>query len=450
MRRIVVRLSLITVVATVLAYGWLEYQTFTSIAALHRDSLRAVARDLAAALQPQDGAAAPVLNLPPAMRQTSPSGDQEYHYAVRAADGTVIYGNGWTMGPLPKSVTERDGVLYEHDPDGIGPQDFVGVAVSRIINGRTYWVQVEQSNDEHRILVRAIAEDFFDDGGWTILPLLLALLVGSILTIRKTLTPLDSLSRLAATIGPETPDVRLPEADIPSEILPMVRAFNLALDRLEDGYRLQREFTADAAHELRTPLAVLRAQIDLLPAGAETTTLRAGADTMSRLVQQLLTAARMDVLAVATDDRADLAAVAAEVTEFLSPLAIGDGKEIEVIGNDRPAIVRGHAEALFDALRNLAENALTYSPEGGVVTLKVAPNAIAVIDRGDGIVPEIRSQIFARFWRADRLRSGAGLGLSIVQRIAEAHGATLRIEDTPGGGATFRLTFPDLAEPQSE
>ena len=443
MRRIVLRLSLITAIATVIAYAVLEYQTFSSIGELHTDSLRGVARHLARSLILPPGRDRPLLVLPEGTKGFAKLAEREYHFAVRGPDGTIIHDNGWKVGPMPKAdPDEEDGTLYEHDPDGMGPEDYAGIVMPRIIDGKTYWVQVEQSNDQHLILVQAIAEDFFDDGGWAIIPFLLALLAGSILTIHKTLTPLDNLSWRAAQIGPDTNDIRLPEQDIPSEVLPLVRAFNKALDRLEDGYRMQREFTADAAHELRTPLAVLRAQVDLLPADRQTQSLRTGIETLTRLVAQMLMAARMDVLTVARDDVADLHEVALEVAEFLTPLAVRQCREIEVSGHDGPMPVRGNPEALFDALRNLAENALTHSPPGGVVSLDVGREEIAVVDRGSGISAEARPHLFARFWRADRNKSGAGLGLAIVQRIAEAHGAVLRVEDTPGGGATFRLVFP--------
>ncbi|GAB6052831.1 ATP-binding protein [Magnetospira thiophila] len=439
---------MITALATVLAYAWLEFETFNSIAYLHEDSLRSVARTLAKALQPGADPEHPFLVLPESLTVQDSSVAPEYHYAIRRMDGTVLYENGLPLGPLPQTLGEdEDGTLYEHDPDGIGPEDYVGIVLARVIQGTPYWIQVEQSSDTHMALVQAIAEDFFDDGGWAILPFLLALLIGSILTIRNTLTPLDRLSHMAATIGPDTPDVHLPEGQIPSEVLPLVQAFNMAIDRMQDGYRLQREFTADAAHELRTPLAVLRAQVDLMPSQEQAAPLRASVDTMARLVSQLLTAARMDILSVSSTEQADLHAVAVEVAQFLGPLAIKQGREIEVIGNTEPMLVRGNAEALFDALRNLAENALTHSPPKGMVSLRIGPHEVAVIDHGPGIAEIHRPHLFSRFWRADRNKSGAGLGLSIVARIAEAHGAAILLEDTPGGGATFYLKFPEKLDP---
>lgn len=439
MRRIIVRLSLITAAASVLAYAWLEYDALDTVRSLRNTGLESIAETIAASLKPgPDGALSPASLAPFA----NPGHGDEYHYAVRRTDGRTLLAKGGPFGPLPKSGTDGESVIYSYDPDGPGPANYVGVALPRVINGDTYWVQVEHANDDYKSLVKSISVDFFDDGGWTMIPLLLALLGSSILTIRGTLAPLDRLSHLAATIRPEMIDVRLPEDDVPREILPLVRAFNSALGRLDEGYRLQREFTADTAHELRTPLAVLRAQLDLLPPTLQTGAMRSGVDTMTRLVSQMLNAARVEQLSIDERDVVDLHNLALDIASYLGPVAIVAGKEIEVAGSDRAEFVRGHAEALFDALRNLVENALTHSEPGGIVTVFVAPREIRVIDRGAGIPPAQRVHLFSRFWRANPSKSGAGLGLSIVKKIADAHRAAVSVEETPGGGATFRLVFP--------
>lgn len=439
MRGIVVRLSVITAIASAAAYGWFEFQGLPSLAGLHEDSLRRAAVDIASDLVPGEEHDRPVLR-PAGPGSARGRIDPGTVFAVRDMGGAVLAGDGQPMGAPPAVfLSGEDGTLYEHAGDG---RRSIGMVMVKVVDGAAYLIQVEQDADDTLFLLRAVAEDFVDDGGWVILPILLALLTGSILTIRKTLAPLDRLSRRAAAIAPASTDVRLPEGEVPAEVLPLVRAFNRALDRLEEGYRLQREFTADAAHELRTPLAILRAQVDVMVPAPHAAPLREGVDTMARLVAQLLDAARMDAMPAGPMRVADLRAIAIGIAEFIGPLAIAQGKSVEVVGPEIPLQVTCDADAVFDALRNLAENALAHSPPGGVVTLACAPRDVAVIDRGSGIAPHQRAHLFCRFWRADRSRSGAGLGLTIVKRIAEIHGATVGVEDTPGGGATFRLRFP--------
>jgi signal transduction histidine kinase len=238
---------------------------------------------------------------------------------------------------------------------------------------------------------------------------------------------------------------------MPREVLPLVRAVNQALDRLEAGYEAQRGFIADAAHELRTPLAVLDAHLALI--GTPGAPIREDVAGMVRLVDQLLDLARLDALRIAPDDMVDLARLAVEVSAHLAPLALGQGRLIEVVGDDRPLPVRGAHDPLFRALRNLVENAVCHAPAGSTVSVELAVSAtgepvLRVIDRGPGIPPDLRAHVFERFWQGGRDRAdgskGAGLGLSIVARTMAAHGGSVSVEDTPGGGASFTLHFPPM------
>jgi signal transduction histidine kinase len=239
---------------------------------------------------------------------------------------------------------------------------------------------------------------------------------------------------------------------MPREVLPLVQAVNQALDRLEEGFRAQREFTADAAHELRTPLAILRTQIDMIADGEAAQSLRHDVESMSRLVNQLLEMSELETFEIDPGELADLVATASDTAAFLAPLALSQHKTLAVGGARAPVWVRGNADALGRALRNLVENGLAHTPPGTAVEIAVDPAGIVrVSDRGAGVPATDRTQIFRRFWRRDRRRAGsAGLGLSIVSRIAEMHGASVAVGDRRGGGAIFTLRFPTVipaAEP---
>ncbi|MFN3077497.1 MAG: sensor histidine kinase [Alphaproteobacteria bacterium] len=293
------------------------------------------------------------------------------------------------------------------------------------------------------ILDGRLWQEFLARFGWLVAPFLAILLGISIITVRRTLSPLRELSERAAEIGPSAADVRLPTANVPTEILPLVEAMNKALDRLDAGLRIQREFTADAAHELRTPLAVLAAQVDLLEDRQAAAALRRDLDGMARLVAQLLKVAQLDVLTFPAGEQADLAKIASDVAGFLAPLAVSAGKSLEVDAEKDSIPVHGHVEAIVGAVRNLVENAIAHTAPGTLVTVQVTVEpAVHVIDHGEGVPPAQREQIFRRFWRADRNRGGAGLGLAIVRKTMETHGGEARVSETPGGGATFSLIFP--------
>jgi signal transduction histidine kinase len=143
----------------------------------------------------------------------------------------------------------------------------------------------------------------------------------------------------------------------------------------------------------------------------------------------------------------DLAAACGEVAEALAPLALAQRKDIAVTGTDRPVWVKGNPELLRTAIRNLVENAVNHTPQGSDVQIEIAGDGLVrVLDRGPGVPEAERELIFQRFWRRDRRRSGsAGLGLAIVRRIVETHGAEISVQDRPSGGAAFALRFTPAA-----
>jgi signal transduction histidine kinase len=277
--------------------------------------------------------------------------------------------------------------------------------------------------------------------------LVLLVLVGAagigiaVLTLRRGLRPLRRISAAAARIGPARPGLRLPKAGLPSEVLPLVDGMNQALARLEHALEAQRRFVADAAHALRTPLAVLTARLDALPPGEEADALRADADRMARLVGQMLRMARLDGRPLDLRQALDLHAVAVAAISALAPLAIRERVELALIAPDLRPITRGDPEAVGVALTNLIENAIAQaSPDSAVEVEIAAPRCVRVLDRGPGVPAPARARIFERFRRGPGAGAdGAGLGLAIVAGIAAAHGGSVRVEARAGGGAAFVL-----------
>lgn len=223
-----------------------------------------------------------------------------------------------------------------------------------------------------------------------------------------------------------------------------LKARERSLQRAEEE---RLSFAADAAHELRTPLAILRAHIDSLDINETTRQLRADVDQIARIVEQVLAKSRIEAIDVKPDETADLSRLCQDMAAYIAPLVIKEGRTIEVLGAERPFIINANAFAVEQALRNLLENAIKYSSRGSLITIElvrlVDEHQLRVIDRGRGVPPEVRELIFERFRRADRRSSGSGLGLSIVRRVADAHGGRVSVEDAPEGGAIFTLHFPD-------
>lgn len=353
-------------------------------------------------------------------------------YAVKDANGTVLL----------SSVKDSDAALIPERPTlSQMPRDGAQVYGVAVNDPRSrLWVSVAQNAQYPDVIFDDIVADYLSRIGWFTVAILALLLALDIWIIRRAFQPVVQASRIASAIDPKRADLRLPVKDLPRELMPLIMAVNQALDRLEKGMKLQKEFTADAAHELRTPLAVLRARIDSLPDQARLDALKSDIDVMSHVVSQLLEIAELENPTFRIDDRVDLYAVSSEVVSMIAGVAIAQGKEVALTGES--VWVRGNGAMIFRAIRNLVDNAIKHTERGSEVIVEVGPDGtVRVLDKGPGVPPAERALMVRRFWRARRDQDGAGLGLSIVSRIAELHGAKLGITDRDGGGAVFSLSF---------
>lgn len=270
------------------------------------------------------------------------------------------------------------------------------------------------------------------------------------------LLPLRRLSRAIAAREPHAlAPIAAPGEGLPREIAPLVEALNGLFARITELLESERRFTADAAHELRTPIAAIRAQAQVaLGAGSDDAARAqalgatlAGCDRATRLVEQLLTLARLEASAQAQAQPVDLAAVAREVLAEMAGAALARGQSIELDATGSWP-VRGSAPLLAVLLRNLADNALRYGGEGVRVVVALAREAGRVVlrveDTGPGMSDEERSHLGERFYRVlGTVAPGSGLGWSIVGRIAAVHGARIETaRSTALGGLAVRVRFP--------
>jgi len=439
--RIFVRLAITAVLMSMFAYGWIYWQAQSTETAVRQRALLNQAKHIASYLH-LDERGEPTLKLPQAIVDSYSSTTGAHRYAIRDQDGTVLFGSGRGTGPLSLS-RQLTHAAYDYDPDGPGPLHMYGAAVKSNLNGRVFFTQVEEDVLDAEYLRAAVNEEFLTDGGWLQAPFLLAWLAVSMLAVRRALAPLKQVSRVAEEIDPATPNTRLPTRNVPTELVPLVNAINLALDRLERGLMSQREFNANAAHQLRTPLAVLSANIETMQDKSAAAKLTYDIQLMSRIVNQLLLVARLEMMSHVPNETVDLSAIATDVAGNLAPLAIASGKQLEILNGSGPIFVQANAEALRAALSNLVENALSHTPSETTVSIRLTQEpTVEVVDCGPGVPPDKRDQIFERFWKGDRNRKGAGLGLAIVKHIMTALQGSVSISDNPGGGAAFTLKFP--------
>ena len=381
---------------------------------------------------------------PPATRVRGHTFESEVGFQVFDASGRAVMATTNLVGLPPPQAgdaefrdTWANGYRWRLFTLHEGPDDVV------IRTGERY-------DSRHDILIAL----WFDHA----LPLLIGLpLLGLLIgwAVRRGLRPLHLLTHALAsrTLASREPIV-LQRA--PLELRPVLDALNGQLRRLADALEREHRFSADVAHELRTPLAAIMLNIESATAtadAAEAATSLAGARhnvaALARRVEQLLVLARLESGTASEQRRSvDLVEVAVDVIEEMTPVIAECGAELGFSHAQGPVRVHGHEAALVALLRNLIENAMRHAPAGGHVQLTIAQDAatttIDVADDGPGIPPERRVAVFGRFHRepANR-REGYGLGLSIVQRAAELLGASIELLDSPfGHGLRVKVSMP--------
>jgi len=360
---------------------------------------------------------------------------------------------------LVTQIWDRDGVLVYWTQPGMGlpvpategystaNHDGRRWRVYTLVQG-THALQVAQAENEREAIATQTALR-------TLVPFIALLpLFGALIWIGvgRGLAPLDAISRAVAK---RRADAMAPIAErgVPEELQPLVVSLNGLLARLSEALAAQRRFTADAAHELRTPLAALKLQLDLARRGGTSDgagaldDLDAGVARASHVVEQLLTLARVEPEALA-QKRSDCDLLALARDAIVARAALAADKAIDLgLLRAVPATVSGDPASLAILLSNLIDNALRYTPRGGRIDVAVDRDntgaTLTVTDNGPGIPAEDRARVFDRFFRGDdQHEQGSGLGLSIVKRIADAHHAAIALDDAEGGGLAVRVHFP--------
>jgi two-component system sensor histidine kinase TctE len=264
------------------------------------------------------------------------------------------------------------------------------------------------------------------------------------------LRSLRRVSEQAAAIGPLSNNTRISTDDLPSEIMPLVEAFNGALDRLAGAYHSERRLTADAAHELRTPVAVLnlRLQRGQLSGHIDWPALTREMGQLRRLLDQMLDLARKDGIDYAEREIVRLPRLVRETTAMVLPMAEEKGREITIDARDE-LMVFGSSDNLRDMFRNLLENALFHGSGSITVTLRTGVSSdgndnsvvMEVTDEGPGVPPAKRDLVFERFSKAVQGSPGAGLGLAIVRQVVRMHGGTVSFVPVRSG-CCVRVVLP--------
>jgi heavy metal sensor kinase len=322
--------------------------------------------------------------------------------------------------------------------------------------GRTYLLQVGASLAASDAALRRFLQLLL----WIVPAGLLAAVVAGRWISVVALAPLQRFAAAARSIDVTNLRQRLPVRGVHDELDDVAQAFNETLARVEDAVGEMRQFSTALAHELRTPIAALRGEIELtaMRPGAGDELRRAAAsqleelDKLKRLIDQLLTLARAESGQIPlTRERVDLGALAVSTVEQVELVAQANGLELTCDADEGVAVM-GDAEWLERLLLNLLDNAFKFTPRGGRVAVRVTAEGplarLEISDTGIGMAGDVVPHVFERFYRADPARSssarGVGLGLSLVKWIADRHEATVHAASGPGPGSTFRIDIKKI------
>lgn len=417
---------------------------------IQRDSLTVQADMLAARVLTKDGT--PVLEL----GDLAEKAGKPVSYALLDPDGHVLQSYGSSGIEISADVIRRYDIDFPFRfslsrivdpnngdavvlilPDAQGTPHIVATISTR---GR-YLVQVSMPLLDHTLSVWDVLYSLSEASVVAVILPLLLTMVATPIVVRLALKSVRNVSRQAAEMEAATLDRRLSLDRVPSEMRELVLAFNDLLSRLDTAWRVQRDFTANAAHELRTPITALRAEVEaILPREARSAT-AIQFDKVARLLTQLLALAEADSRQIDAAGQFDLMALARDVVSDMAPTAIASGREISLEHRDeKPATAQGDRGVAEIALRNLVDNAVRHSLSGSGIHVTVNETQIQVTNTADHIPDEMQRTMFERFWKHDRRSSGSGLGLSIVDAIMKRLGGT--VEVTSGDGTvTFTLAF---------
>lgn len=435
-RRLALNILLALVFCLVLASGALFYEFFEHLEERLEANLTAEALEVVGQVDPGRSH----FGLDPAgLRFRGAEGN--YRYTLFDGAGAVLVGGETSPEIAAQIAATRLGRAQRI----VLPGDRFGVAIRARVEGldvvalvSTYASGSKQSQLAN--LWHEIEEEL-----WLVALGVAMVLIAAGLTTHRALAPLESLREQARDIGPANPDRRLSRNDIPSELLPLIDAVNEAFDRLERGFRAQRDFSSNVAHEVRTPLAVLRSSIDRIDDPNLRQSLADDVQRLDRLFEQIVDLARADATGVARFETVDLHNIAVDVASGLASGAVRSGHGLTITGSAR-VLVSGNANLLAIALRNLVRNAIAYASEGSDVEIEIvqSPPGWRVLDRGPGVPDHLKEVLFERFCRGRDTQSapdGAGIGLAIVRSVAQSHGAEVGVADRAGGGSVFSFLF---------
>lgn len=442
LRALVIRLTIVFVVALAVSYAVLYFEFRDGLMGLEGQSIAIQVQDLQAAVV--TGGGPPRLELPQSLQEFYDTLGTLNGYQLLGSDGTVLESGGFPAPDLPLPVDHgSEQIVTQLEADEISGARIMAASLHFQDGQHTYWLRVVRNVQDTESLLAQLMLGALGELDWPFALLLAAVVGVVVVTVRSSLRSLRAVSHQASMLSLQRLDERLHAKNLPMELVPLVQAVNTSLDRLEADYRVQREFTANAAHELRTPLATLRARLECRFSAQELGDVTFEIDQLARLVEQLLCLARLDSQEQFQFGAFDAHRVALEVAREMAPVALESDHYVIAATPDAGVPTHGNATLTRLVFRNLIENAIQYTPAGTSITLSVQHATVVIADDGPGIPAHVAASLFERFRRGPNASGfGAGLGLAIARCIMERQGGQLSLDASADRGARFLIEFP--------
>ena len=417
------------------------------IASLEDLSLSEQMGDIAAALSWQDGRIA--VDVPVSLRRDYRTGAGQFIYIVSDENGRILDSFGSTQHLRPLDISAKglnDNMQLFSTLRELGGNELKFFAAEKWFTiGPDKWVniQVGQGPAHEDVLADEILFEMFERNGLLIGGLIASLIGGVIFIVNQLTGSLRQLEKQAITIHPGAQDQKLQVARVPSELVPLVSQINEALRRLNEAYVMQKNYSDMAAHELRSPLAIVRCQAEALADSAEKNMLLDDIANMEQVLTRLMQLSRSESAMVGAHQSLELGETLGEILSEIGGALIRDGMQLSLTRLPQPVHINADQAMLEVMLRNLLDNAAAGGADSTVTISYDATGSVFIADNGPGVPDDKLSKIFDRFVRlSDSTTDGhAGLGLAIVRALADAQNASVSAHHADMGGLEIRLAF---------
>lgn len=424
-----------------LLFGYLIFSQIGVVtSALERDDLLEQARKIASYIE-YDWKGKFTLDLPNRYREYYDDEEATHQFAVMNASNRILFKSNNFMEDRIQNTFEKGGKHYFNFKSEDG-RSFTGLKYDYLFEGRIYPIYILEHEAEFAKLLRSLEGDFLKNILIYGTPLLLLQGLLIVLIFRETFTPILAAARDVRKIKYDNLSFRLDEDNLHAEIKPLIRSINNSLARLEKSAEAQQFFIANAAHELRTPIAILKARISNLKDEEEVYALNEDLRNINRLIGQMLDISRLDLAEQAPMTKISINEIVHKACADMGPLFVNAGKDLALEDRVKDQTINGNEDILFRAILNLLENALKHTPAETTVTVIINDKQLVVRDYGKPIPEEFKERIFERFEKTpdNTQTKGSGLGLAIVKKAAEIHGGSVHIEVRKNGN-DFVLTL---------